>query len=457
MVATQDGSPRSRHRMLAAARACWRRSAPLIPTRRAAISFRTRRPTLERDLALGSASRSTAPTRGLLPFGTKTGCRRLFAESGVLHPLGHEDVHDVDGVAGALAAMRAARPAMGVGDRQAQRGRRRPRQRRGRPPRPARPGRPDEADALRGASRRWRSSTPETRLGLPRALAADGGIVEERVGGAEVRSPSVQLRVTPLGEVELLSTHDQVARRAQRRRRYLGCRFPADFGYARRSPARPAKVGERLARGGRARPLRVDFVVVRDARGAWTPYAIELNLRKGGTTHPFLTLQFLTDGTLRPDDRALHRAERAREAPVATDHLESELFRTAHDRRPVRHRRPAPAALRPGAPGGGRLPHAQRVVRARERRVDRGRRQPGGRGCAVPPGGADPPRGGRAGPEPPLPEVCGGGALQADRVARPSTGRRCRARSLGRTPARALEAARVPCRARVEPQPGDHA
>ena len=27
------------------------------------------------------------------------------------------------------------------------------------------------------------------------------------------------------------------------------------------------------------------------------PYAIELNLRKGGTTHPFLTLQFLTDGT----------------------------------------------------------------------------------------------------------------------------------------------------------------
>ena len=25
-------------------------------------------------------------------------------------------------------------------------------------------------------------------------------------------------------------------------------------------------------------------------------HAIELNLRKGGTTHPFLTLQFLTDG-----------------------------------------------------------------------------------------------------------------------------------------------------------------
>ena len=40
----------------------------------------------------------------------------------------------------------------------------------------------------------------------------------------------------------------------------------------------------------------VDFVVVEDADGEWTAYAIELNLRKGGTTHPFLTLQFLTDG-----------------------------------------------------------------------------------------------------------------------------------------------------------------
>ena len=37
-----------------------------------------------------------------------------------------------------------------------------------------------------------------------------GGVVEERIAGEEFRSPSVQLRVTPLGEVELLSTHDQL-------------------------------------------------------------------------------------------------------------------------------------------------------------------------------------------------------------------------------------------------------
>ena len=55
-------------------------------------------------------------------------------------------------------------------------------------------------------------------------------------------------------------------------------------------------IGRRLAELGALGRFAVDFVVVQDNTGAWTPYAIELNLRKGGTTHPFLTLQFLTDG-----------------------------------------------------------------------------------------------------------------------------------------------------------------
>ena len=55
-------------------------------------------------------------------------------------------------------------------------------------------------------------------------------------------------------------------------------------------------IGERLARQGVIGRFAVDFVSVRNTDGVWTSYAIELNLRKGGTTHPFLTLQFLTDG-----------------------------------------------------------------------------------------------------------------------------------------------------------------
>ena len=59
-------------------------------------------------------------------------------------------------------------------------------------------------------------------------LAERGGIVEELISGVEIRSPSVQLRVTPTGEVELLSTHDQVLG-GPSGQSYLGCRFPADF------------------------------------------------------------------------------------------------------------------------------------------------------------------------------------------------------------------------------------
>ncbi len=61
-----------------------------------------------------------------------------------------------------------------------------------------------------------------------------------------------------------------------------------------------AKVGARLAREGVVGRFALDFVAVRDKDGTWDAYAIEINLRKGGTTHPFLTLQFLTDGVMTP-------------------------------------------------------------------------------------------------------------------------------------------------------------
>ena len=53
-----------------------------------------------------SGSPCTAPTHGCVHLGTKTGCRRLFAEEGVRHPLGHENLHDLDEVADAVVSMR---------------------------------------------------------------------------------------------------------------------------------------------------------------------------------------------------------------------------------------------------------------------------------------------------------------------------------------------------------------
>jgi hypothetical protein len=66
--------------------------------------------------------------------------------------------------------------------------------------------------------------------------------------------------------------------------------------------------------------------VVREGT-SWTPYAIELNLRRGGTTHPFLTLQFLTDGRYDPETALFLTPNGEEKYLVATDHLESDLLR----------------------------------------------------------------------------------------------------------------------------------
>ena len=91
-----------------------------------------------------------------------------------------------------------------------------------------------------------------------------GGVIEERVGVAarEVRSPSVQLRITPLGKVELLSTHDQMLG-GPSGQSYLGCVFPADPGYASAITRDAAKVGDLLRDAGVIGRFAIDFVVTR--------------------------------------------------------------------------------------------------------------------------------------------------------------------------------------------------
>ena len=156
----------------------------------------------------------------------------------------------------------------------------------------------------------------------------DNGIwlVEEWIAGEEFRSPSVQLRVTPLGEVELLSTHDQLLG-GTGGQSYLGCRFPADPAYAPMITREAKRVGTRLAKEGVLGRFAIDFVVARSGKEGWQPYAIEVNLRKGGTTHPFLTLQFLTDGTYDPDTAIFLTPAGHEKHFVADDHLESPAYR----------------------------------------------------------------------------------------------------------------------------------
>jgi PGM1 C-terminal domain len=327
LVAAYDASARPLTSKLLERPRILERIRSLIPDRALCHLVPYATTTRERDLALTLGIPMYGADPRLFAFGTKSGCRRLFREEGVPHPAGFEDVRSFDAVVDALARLRTGNPAVGealVKLNEGAAGRGNALVDLAALPAPGAPNeRAELAERVRSMALEHEQMTLDRYLA---ALAHGGGIVEERLTGPELRSPSVQLRVTPFGELEVLSTHDQLLG-GPSGQTYLGCRFPADFGYARSISAEAKKIGLRLAREGVLGRFAVDFVVTRNATGAWDCSAIELNLRKGGTTHPFLTLQFLTGGTYDPV-AALFTAPSGREKHmIATDHFESPLLR----------------------------------------------------------------------------------------------------------------------------------
>ena len=88
-----------------------------------------------------------------------------------------------------------------------------------------------------------------------------------------------------------------------------------------------AKVGDLLRDAGVIGRFAIDFVVTRaHDTASWETYAIEINLRKGGTTHPFLTLQFLTGGSYDPENATFIAPNGHKKFLVASDHLESPRY-----------------------------------------------------------------------------------------------------------------------------------
>jgi hypothetical protein len=155
-----------------------------------------------------------------------------------------------------------------------------------------------------------------------------GAIVEAFIEGEEKRSPSVQGYITPKGEVEILSTHDQILGGPDGQI-YLGCKFPADESYRLRLQDLGMRVGRTLAEKGAIERFGVDFVAVRqpDSSGAkWDLQAIEINLRKGGTTHPFMTLKYLTNGRYDLSTGLFYSTEGREKYYIATDNLQKERY-----------------------------------------------------------------------------------------------------------------------------------
>src|SRR6516165_721968 len=220
---------------------------------------------LERKLALVLDLPIYGCDPSLQQWGPKSGSRKIFREAQIDLPFGFEDLADASDITHALAELKRKTPTLQKAVVKLNE------------------GFSGEGNAVFDLSNAPANSSLPTWIrerlhnlsfearGMTwdlyeEKLRSMGGIVEEFVAGSVKRSPSTQFRINPIGGVDAISTHDQVLGGANG-----------------------------LAGKGVLGRFEVDFISVKEAN-CWRHLAIEINLRKGGTTHPFLMLQFLTDG-----------------------------------------------------------------------------------------------------------------------------------------------------------------
>ena len=177
--------------------------------------------------------------------------------------------------------------------------------------------------------------------------------------GSRARAP--RSTCCPMGRVVVLATHEQVLGRRGR----AGVHGVPVPGGARPMPpawrTTPRMVGERLAARGVVGRASIDFAAACDATGAWGVHALEVNLRKGGTTHPYAALRNLVPGRYDEDAGGWIADDGSERSYWSTDNLVDPAWhglrpavgdrpggdRGAPVRRRGRHRRRAAHALVP--------------------------------------------------------------------------------------------------------------
>jgi PGM1 C-terminal domain len=250
---------------------------------------------LERTLAVHLGIPVYGCNPSLIYLGTKSGSRRVFMQAGVPMPAGAENLTNGEDIVHALAALKDMHPGIKkavikLND-----------------------GFSGEGNAILKypedlcgkVLHEWLQANLLTEI-KPVAKDLDvktylqkfelmEGIVEAFIEGDKKTSPSVQCRINPMGEIDVISTHDQVLT-GEDNQVFIGAHFPADEVYRCEIAAMSRAVSKVLKKEGVLGRFSIDFISVKE-NDCWKHYAIEINLRKGGTTHPFLMLQFLTDGS----------------------------------------------------------------------------------------------------------------------------------------------------------------
>jgi hypothetical protein len=289
----------------------------------------------ERELSLALGLPLLALDPDLLYWGTKSGSREIFRRCGIPHPIGSELVFSENELATVTAEVWEQDPSLkriviklnegfsGEGNALLDL----------RPLQDFAPGSAEHGDRVRAIAKSFPCLSfqcdTETWDHFSAKIPVLGAIAEAFVEGDHKESPSVQGRITPLGEVEILSTHDQELGGPDGQI-FLGCSFPARLDYRLEIQEMGQRIGEELARQGALERYGVDFIAV--AKGdpqapKWDLQAIEINLRKGGTTHPLMAMKMLTEGQFHQSDGLFYTKQEQVRYYRASDNLQKPHYR----------------------------------------------------------------------------------------------------------------------------------
>jgi hypothetical protein len=265
----------------------------------------------------------------LLYLGTKSGSRHLFQRGGVSMPPGFEDIMSEDELVNKLVELKKTYPRLQKAVIKMNDGF---------------SGEGNAVFSFDGADELQLDRWVKEHLHGMMIVAPDlsytsfinkyttmGGIVEAFMDGAVIASPSVQCRINPSGDIDIISTHDQVLG-GPSGQAFIGAVFPASPGYALEIAQLSKRIAAEMKKEGVLGRFSIDFLSVKE-KDSWKHYAIEINLRKGGTTHPFLMLQFLTGGEYKSDAGEFEMPDGKKRYYVASDNFVSENCKglTPHD------------------------------------------------------------------------------------------------------------------------------
>jgi PGM1 C-terminal domain len=280
---------------------------------------------LEKTLAVRLNVPLYACDPALTVLGSKSGSRKIFAEAGLKTPEGFGDLRDAEDLAHALAELKHQVPTLRCavvklnegfsGDGNALFSYEE-----------APTGSSLQAWARRELPTRLKFEAPgETWEPYCAKFETMRGIVERFIDHDDKRSPSAQCRIDPLGQGGVISTHDQILG-GPSGQIFLGCMFPANEAYRLDIQRAGDQVADVLRQRGVMGRFAVDFLSIQEGE-RWEHYAIEINLRKGGTTHPFLMLEFLTDGRYDKETGLYYTPNGNPRFYYASDNLQSPSYR----------------------------------------------------------------------------------------------------------------------------------